>query len=156
MITIPIMAFLGRLCGASWTPSWLPAKLLWALAIGALTYTNAHLFLIVVAWSFVAMQLGHGRFYGMQGANLADPNPEDIEQYVQKVYKGDITKPIYSWLCMGTKGFLIGLPVGIIPALANAIWWPFSYYVGMRVIKDGAYAEVLAGAGLGLIIWLSL
>jgi len=154
---IPIMAILARLCGASWTPKRYPAEIVWAAAVAILAQpaTIAHM-LIFTAWGYAAMQLGHGRFYGMNGANLNDPVPEDIESYIQKLYKGDIAKPLYSWLCMGAKGFLVALPLGAWPAIANSLLWPFSYWLGMKVVKNGAYAEILAGAFLGSLAWLSL
>lgn len=153
MFIIPTMAVLARLCGASWSPKWLPSELLWALVIAAATTTTPHIFVIVAVWSYAAMQLGHGRFYKMTGANLADPEPEEIERYIQKFYKGDITKPIYSWVCMGAKGLIIGLPIGLAPAVVNALLWPAAYFIGMRVLKNGAYAEVIAGAVVGALLW---
>lgn len=157
LLLIPLMAFFGRVCGASWQPKKYPAEWVWAfvIALAAQPLTISHLIILTI-WGFIAMQLGHGRFFAMQGANLADPKPEQIETFIQKVYKGDITKPVYSWLCMGAKGFLIALPLGFSAAVANALLWPLAYYIGFRKLNDGAYAEVLAGGFLGSLIWASL
>jgi hypothetical protein len=153
MIMIPIMAFIARLCGASWTPKRFPAELVWGLIIALLVSATLEQLIIFTVWGYVAMQLGHGRFYAMNGANLVDPNPETIETYIQKLYKGDITKPLYSWVCMGTKGALIALPLGLAAAACNAILWPLFYYVGHRIIKKPEWAEILSGAGLGFLMW---
>lgn len=146
---IPVMSFFSRLHGASWTPKWIPSAVLWGLSTAYFAESSVDHSMLFVVWGYIAIQLGHGRFYEMKGANISDPNLEEIEKWLN--YKGDITKPLYSWVCMGFKGLLIGLPFGF-AGLANAVLWPFSYYIGMRIIKDGAYAEILAGAFLGLLI----
>lgn len=156
LLVIPIMALFARMCGASWTPKWFPAEGAWAVAIAITVSSTVYQFIVITIFSYVAMQLGHGRVYGMNGANLTDPKPEAIEAIVQKLYTGDITKPIYSWLCIGLKGFLIGLPLGILAGCLNALWWPFSYWLGMKKLGDGAYAEIAAGAGVGILVWLSV
>lgn len=87
---------------------------------------------------------GHGRFFAMNGANTADPNPEWIEKYcVLWWYRGDITKPRYSWVCMGVKGLMIGAPImpsGLLFGLA----WPASYAFGMRYFTSTALGEWLS------------
>lgn len=155
-LLIPIMAILGRMCGAKWSPKWYPAELVWAIVIAIFTYYSPQQFIIFTVWLYIVMQLGHGRFYEMRGANISDSNPETIELYVQKIYKGDITKPIYSWLCMGAKGFLIGLPIGIIHAFLAALLVPFGYYLGFRIIKNGDIVEYIAWGFIGLILTVKL
>lgn len=105
---------------------------------------------LFAGWAF---SLGHGRFFGMNGANLNDPAPEKLELWIQKLYQRDITKPLYSWFCMAAKGLLIGLfinPFGFI----SAITWPVSYWLGMRVFKRPELSEWISGSSLSLILIL--
>lgn len=102
------------------------------------------------------LSTGHGRFFVMQGANLNDPNPEWIEKnLVLRFYKGDITKPLYSWVCMGIKGLMIGLPVFPF-GIALGLLWPAAYVVSNKCFKTTAIAEYLTGYFAGVIICLSI
>lgn len=156
MLFIPLMAFLARLCGAKWQPKGFPCEWVWGLAIALLCSNTIEQVIILTVWGYVAMQLGHGNFYGMRGVAALNDQPEKLEQFTRKVYRWSIYEPAYSWSCMGSKGFLIALPLGLAVAAANALLWPLAYYIGFRKLNDGAYAEVLAGGFLGSLIWASL
>lgn len=110
----------------------------------------------LVAATVFGLTTGHGRFFAMQGANLNDPNPEWIEKYlVLPWYKGNIQTPLYSWVCMGIKGIMIGLP--IMPfGLALGLLWPASYAVSFKYTQSSALAEYLRGYFTGVILCLSL
>lgn len=152
-----IMAFLVRACGASW--KFKGAEYLFALPFGCAAYIStgsALIGFVGYALSYFGMQTGHGRFYAMKGANLADSNPEFIERYIASwAYRGDITKPAYSWFCMGIKGLIIGLaafPFG----LALAVLWPLSYWASIKLENDTAMAEWLSGGFAGIVLTLAL
>lgn len=158
MITIPLMSLLARLHGASWKPKRFPAGWAFAIPFGVAAYisTGSVLFGIVgVVISYLGIQLGHGNFYAMQGSEIID-QPESIEKIIRPVCRFlriDHTKPIYSWLCMGVKGLIIGLPAfpnGLILSLA----WPFSYWLSFRVLKrESMPAEWISGAFAGAVLW---
>lgn len=160
------MAFLTRAHGAAvidevtgkptgW-PSWgkIAAKIAYALSFAGVNYLlfgNWWLTLLSGALSFFALSTGHGRFFGMQGANPADPNPEFIEKAFGWLYRGDIHKPAYSWFCFGIKGLGIGLaaaPVGVL----LAVLWPFSYYASWKIANGTEAAEWLSGLSAALIV----
>lgn len=110
----------------------------------------------ILGWqmSYWAMEMGHGTVYRMQGWDSKDPNRvQSIERLVRLVYKGDIRKPLYSWLCMGFKGFAIGLaafPFGLLLSLL----WPFAYYLGYKIGNTEA-SEKISGAFAGLVVGLN-
>lgn len=151
-----IMAFLARACGASWKPK--GAEYVFALPFGIGAYLSSGSVLIALAGyalSYLGMQTGHGRFYAMKGANIADPNPEFIERAFGWLYRGDIAKPAYSWYCMAIKGLIIGaaaFPFG----LALAVLWPLSYYISFKLENDSHAAEWLTGGFAGIAITLAL
>jgi len=159
MIIIPIMAFLCRAAGAHWNKvrQWAETcfALGFALAGARLGFGVAALALV---WTYLMFQTGHGNFYAMKGVNPLNDDPEKLETVARPIankLRIDIYHPAYSWLCMGLKGLAIGLfafPFGLLLAFL----WPVSYYIGMRRLGDGAYAEVMAGAFAGTIVWLSL
>lgn len=160
LLLIPFMAFMARCAGASWCPKWLPAELIFALPFAFVAYTYDspfHFAVMALVWSYIGMQLGHGNFYNMRGVAVDNDQPEKLEELVRPIYTafgGNIHKPLYSWACMGFKGFFLALPLGFLPALALAILWPFAYFWGFRLFDDSAEAEVLSGAFAGGVICL--
>lgn len=96
----------------------------------------------IAAW---ALSMGHGNYWEMEGVDPLHDEPEKIEAFTRPLYEffgGDIHKAGYSWFCMATKGFLIaGLP--------GIVIWPVSYFLGVRVLKDSAYAECYSGGLAG-------
>lgn len=170
-LLIPTLAILCRAHGAgveAGFPKWgrLASTIAFAIAFGAANYSinqfdgkvELRIAVACVAAMFTVFGLstGHGRFYAMRGANLNDPNPEQIEKwFVQWWYPGNIAKPLYSWACMGFKGLLIGLaafPFG--PALA--VLWPLAYYISFKFWKDSAPAEWLCGGFAGLTLFCAM
>lgn len=170
VLLIPSLAILGRAHGAGLTdgngaatgfPTWgrLASSIAFPVAFGAANFalfTLWWLALLSAGVTFFGIATGHGRFYAMKGANPRDPNPEQIEKwFVLPWYPGDITKPLYSWVCMGIKGLLIGLaaaPFGFM----LAVLWPLAYYISFKFWKDSAPAEWLSGAFAGLIIFCAM
>ncbi len=159
------MAFVGRAHGAAtqyngYPTGWptygrLASKVITGILFAAGNYIiwqNLTLAIIFGALSVLALSTGHGRFFGMKGANIADPNPEWVEKNIAAyVYKGDITKPLYSWICMGIKGLGIGLaiaPYGLLLAIA----WPLSYAMSIKYFNDTAPAEYISFAFAGLAL----
>lgn len=157
LLLIPVMSFLCRACGASWNR--IPQlEIAFVAPFGLVAYLHTGIWWIGVAgWivSYVGMQLGHGNFYQMKGVDITNDKPEDIEKTIRPYYKASIYHPLYSWVCMGAKGLIIGL--GAFPyGLALVALWPLSYWLSFKYTKDSMLAEWLAGGAAGLIIWASL
>lgn len=166
-IYVVLMCAAGRAHGAAtadettgestgW-PKWgrAGASVLFTLSFAGANYLLFHLWwlaLIGGAVTWLSLNTGHGRFFAMQGANLNDPEPEWIEKYIASwAYKGDITKPAYSWFCMGVKGLGVGLaaaPIGIL----LAVLWPLSYHLSWKIANGTELAEWLRGLFSGLIV----
>jgi len=161
---IILMAFLARAAGGGLGVSELPRwcnripELLFALPFGYCAWISTGSIgwgIFGWVWSFVAMEMGHGNVYRMTGIDgqFAD-RPQSIEKIVRPIFTrlgGDITKPHYSWVVMGCKGLLIGLPA--FPCgLALTVLWPFAYFIGNRTEKDSAVAEYLSGMFAGIVI----
>lgn len=179
LFALPVlMAFVARAAGGGLgaTKIWsrLP-ELIFAVPFGFCAYKNAIGFWPDMPWwghalitfsgyalSFYAMEMGHGTFYNMDGyqdhnrdPGQTKPRVQSIEYVVRLFYRGDITKPGYSWACMGLKGFLIGLaafPWG----LSMAVLWPFSYWVSRKVEANKAVAEWVSGAFAGTVALMCL
>ena len=158
---IPLMAFLHYWAGGNIFPlpkkfSWLPEATMGLIIAGAVSfhYGNWWIFAPVAVFSFFMINLGHGTIYKMTGWQSSDPNrKQTLECVVRFFYRGDIHKPLYSWLCMGFKGLLIGLP--LFPyGLSLAFLWPLAYYLGNVQLGHNKYAELISGAILGVVIAL--
>lgn len=158
LLLIPLMSVAGRAHGAGGWPSWArPAStILFAVAFALAAYSISPWLAPLGLLSSFGLTTGHGRFYAMEGANVTDPNPEWIERYIASwAYRGDITKPAYSWFCMGTKGLMIGLAAGPF-GLVLAGLWPLAYSLSFRFWKDSAPAEWMTGAFAGWAIVCTL
>lgn len=156
ILYLVLMGFAGRAHGKGGWPKWckIAAKAVLGLSFAVTNYALFEIWWLAILagiLSAVGLSLGHGRFYNMQGANLDDPNPEKIERFVAIFYKGDITKPAYSWVCMGMKGLLIGLaaaPFGLVLAIA----WPLCYWLSFKYTEDSPVAEVLSCLFAGIVV----
>lgn len=109
----------------------------------------------LAAVTFLGLNTGHGRFFAMRGADLNDPNPEWIEtNLVLPWYKGNIQTPLYSWVCMGIKGLLIGFP--IMPfGLILGLLLPAAYVASWKLFNTSAVAEYWRGYFVGVALCLS-
>lgn len=157
VIYIAFMAVAGRAHGAGWKHGRIISLVILGLSMALASYDfngDEVISFLGGVLSACVFSMGHGRFYNMQGANLDDPKVELIEEFVQLFYKGDITKPLYSWYCMGVKGLGIGLicaPAGLLLALA----WPLCYWISFKRTNDSALAEYLTGACVGsIVVWM--
>ena len=166
---IPLMAFIARGAGADWFKLKTVFGLLFGLAFGFTAYNVyghwvAGLLGFLVSWR--GFEFGHGTFYAMIGYHdhNRDPSKPDVpriqtlEKVVRPIYTrlgGDIYNPLYSWVCMGVKGLLIGLAAGWY-GLLLAVLWPFAYWVGHRIEKQPEVAEWISGMFAGLIIAMAL
>lgn len=167
------MAFAGRAHGAAvidevtgkptgW-PSWgrLAATILFGVSFAAVNYELYGLWKLALALgalSAAGLATGHGRFYAMQGANLSDPKPEQIEWVIVPLFTmfgWKVDKPIYSWVCMGVKGLMIGAAAGPV-GFSLAFLWPLAYSVSFRVKHDSAPAEWTTGGFAALVQILAL
>lgn len=169
LLLIPFMSFVARVAGGGYFASKIWSRLpevvfasVFGIAAGVNT-GNALLGMLAFIVTYFAFEMGHGTFYTMRGyhdhnSETGKPRIQTLEKVVRPVYQalgGDIYHPLYSWVCMGFKGLLVGiaaLPFGIF----LAILFPLSYWVGHRVFKKPEIAEYLSGACAGLIIALSL
>lgn len=98
-----------------------------------------------------AFATGHGRVYEMKGANLQDPKQEQLEVLFGWLYRGDITKPGYSWYIMGLKGFFIGLAIPPI-GLLLAFLWPSAYSWSWTTQNTSASAEWVTVGFAGFMV----
>lgn len=113
----------------------------------------------LIGWavSALAYAAGHGTVFGMRGYDSPnDPTRiERLEWVVRPIWQAaglDIARPAYSWACMGLKGGLIGLPTGP-GALALAVLWPASYWIGRRAEADiNPVAEWVSGCAAGCVV----
>lgn len=127
-------------------------------------------------WAYAWMETGHGTAYTMarvpEIANTIDPKTgkprkQTLSWVVDPLCKA-IGAPLggvfYSWVFMGLKGLLIGLPLFPL-GLALAILWPLAYEIGWQATERSAkirdkmapteIGEYVTGAFTGLIIGLS-
>lgn len=164
------MATLSRLSGSGfgkqWGVSWLP-ELLFSFVIGiSCAWGVDSLFAFIPA--IIALIIGTAISYaGKQAATWGalrwekhEPNAErtatikPVVDWIAKRFGWKIGDEGYSWIWMGVKGFIIGLPIGGLPL---AILYPLGYEIGShakgRVSFDPhAVSEIAAGAGAGLAI----
>lgn len=165
-----IMAVAARMHGAAKRDEvtgaltgWPMAGRIISTAIFGLAFAYASFMTFGIWWlalieglvSVAAFSTGHGRVYAMTGANLNDPNPEMLEKLFGWLYRGDISKPLYSWYIMGLKGLFIGLaaaPFGIF----LAVLWPLAYWASFYFKNDSAPAEWASGLFAGMVIVASL
>jgi hypothetical protein len=126
-----------------------------ALAILAASYTPYPLWgqVLSAIIIFFGWELGHGTFYQMGGYFSNEPGRiQTIERLIRAVYKGSIYTPLYSWLCMGAKGAIIGMPFGLTGAVTMALLLPMCYFIGHRLERIPEVAEYLAGIPLALVV----
>ena len=170
---ITLMAFSGRAHGAGtknadgtptgW-PSWgrVFSMVITGMSV-AVVYSYIHTeinyySLLSGALAICVLNAGHGRFYNMQGANLADPKVEKIEYLVKPVFyllKKPINTPNYSIACMAVKGFGIAAMIPMLGAIL-AIVWPAAYLYSFKKTNDSPLAEYIVLGSLGLLVVLIL
>jgi hypothetical protein len=136
-------------------------EIMFSMPFGYCLYMSSglwHVGVLGAIFSFLAMETGHGTVYGMNGYHSSQEGRiQTIEKIIRPIYLkfgGDIYSPLYSWICMGFKGLLIGLaafPFGLL----LAILWPFSYWVG-KVEGNTEISEWVSGMMAGLVIYLTL
>lgn len=154
---VVFMAFCGHWHGNGTSITRLISTIAFAAVFGYVAYTISPWLTPLGLLSMYGLMTGHGRFFAMDGANLADPAPEWIEKYIAlplfNLFKWNVERPIYSWFCMGVKGLMIGLaaaPFG----LALAALWPLAYYISFKFWNDSAPAEWMTGACAGVVVAL--
>lgn len=156
-----LMVVSGRMhgIGSSWMRTFSTVAFAVAMAVAC-----SHLFGIWYAplalISVRAFKFGHGNFYQMQGVALDADHPETIERYGarwvwQKIFRGSIHTPAYSWWCMGLKWLLVGI---VIPplGLTFALFAPAAYQFSFHFTKLNALAEWLTTIYAGMILWILL
>lgn len=160
LLLIPVMAFLHYWAGGNIFPlpkkfSWIPEAIMGLIIAGAVSlhYGNWWIFAPVSVFSFFMINLGHGTIYKMTGWQSSDPNRKQTLEYVVRLFYKDIHTPLYSWLCMGFKGFLIGLPLFPL-GLSLSILWPVAYYLGNVKLGHNKWAEAISGVFLGICLAL--
>ena len=162
--------FLGRAAGSDF----LNVKNVWGLLFAVpITLASTQLFdhtwwslaiAFVIAWR--GFEFGHGTFYSMTGyfdhnrdENSPDePRVQTLEKLVRPIYTrlgGNIYNPLYSWVCMGTKGLIMTLPLGFW-ALPAAILYPAAYWYGFRVEYNKSIAELISAMTIGFIVFLAI
>lgn len=163
LLYIPLMAALARAAGGGlgakyldkFHATWLP-ELLFAAVIGYANYLMFGLWwlaLIGIAVSYAGIQTGHGNVlmsrFGLK--HVPKPRLNTLDKIVTVKPTGGVA---YSWVFMGVKGCIIGLPVLGLPL---AVLWPLSYYIGLRLVPpQWGLHEWLSGASVGLVIALVL
>jgi len=161
MFILPfITSFLSRASGSAYTPRWFPATAFSALIILACSQPQSISQAIIYAlFAYAFLQTGHGNFWLMKGIDPNKDQPEKIEEAIRPIttlLKLQPTTPLYSWLCMGIKGFGIALPLGLIPAAIFAALHPLAYHINFRTLNraESPLAEILSGAALGIVATL--
>lgn len=157
-----ILALIARLHGGGLWPDC--PKLLLKIAFGVPFGGAAYLLTGwpaagLLGWAITASAYaaGHGTVYGMRGYDSpTDPDRiERLERIIRPVWSLlglNIARPAYSWAVMGLKGGLIGLPLGP-GALALAVLWPASYWIGRRVEANlNEVAEWVSGCAAGCVV----
>ena len=156
-----LMAFLARLSGGGYFASKIWSRLpelvfAWVFAIVSLSI-GGDLITALIVWvvTYFAFEMGHGTFYGMNGYYPDyEPRKQSLEYVVRPIFKAlklDIYSPIYSWVCMGIKGALIGC-VSIYASIALAVLWPLGYWLGHQYLKKPEYAEYITGFFAGVVL----
>lgn len=157
-----ILALVARLHGSGVMPGMgtFLLKTLFGLPFGLCAYLlTGSLVVGLIGWavSATAYAVGHGTVYAMRGYDSpsAPDRIEVLERIVRPVWAAlglDIARPAYSWAVMGLKGLLIGLPTGP-GALALAVLWPASYWIGRRAEANlNEVAEYLSGCAAGCVV----
>lgn len=112
-----------------------------------------------LAWSYFAMEIGHGNAYHMGFLEKDYPDRWQTLDYlvrpITKLLKLAPRSAGYCWVFMGLKGLLIGLPLGM-PALILALLWPLAYYLSFKFTRSSEVAEWVSGIFAGLVIILAL
>lgn len=161
-LLIPLMSFLARAAGADWFGLKILSGVLFGAVFGLTAYHVyghwvAGLVGFLISWR--GFEFGHGTFYKMDGYNrAAHPRKQTIEYIVEpffNLFKIDKHQASYSWVCMGTKGLLIGAAAGWYGVLL-AIIWPFAYWVGHRVEKQPEVAEWISGMFAGVVVVMAI
>lgn len=154
-------SLISRMCGGGLLAKKLPGivpEIFFGAMFGffALMQYSPSIAVIVTAWSAAWMQTGHARAYHM-GFGKLNPKrePHTLDVVMDRLPFAPGSKA-YCWVFMGLKGFLIGLPLGFVPALLFAVAWPMSYHISFRYLSDSWLAEYLSGAFAGLLVGLAL
>lgn len=155
------MARVSRLAGGGYFASKIPStapEIVFGLAIGAVSYflwESWWIAAVTSAWSYMAMEAGHGNAYHMGTEQyLYPPRRQRLDAIILplcKLFKFENRSPGYCWLFMGLKGLLIGLPLGLY-GLPLAILWPLAYYLSFKYTQSSEYGEHLSGAFAGLLL----
>lgn len=167
-LIIPLMMFLGRGAGSNL----LGLKTVWGLLF-ALPIALASMAMFALPWwgfiiAFVVawrgFEFGHGTFFAMRGYYDGDskegdkPRIQTLEKMFRPLYVavgGNITHPMYSWVMMGVKGFIIGLPL-LWWAIPLAVLYPTAYWYGFKVEKNKSIAELISAMAVGAIVCLAI
>jgi hypothetical protein len=120
--------------------------------------------LLSLVWSYLWMQTGHGTAYhmGFYPEEALKIDPKTGKRRVQtlspvidplcKAIGAPLGGPVYCWLFMGLKGFLIALPV-LPAALMNLVFWPLSYWIGWaRFNNVKGEVETISGTLAGAAV----
>lgn len=115
--------------------------------------------ILATVWSFLWMQTatapglhwGNGSYNPYRTSRLKPV----VDAINSRTLKADPSSELYCWLYMGTKGFLIGLPVG---GVVFGVLWAAGYWLGDKLSEKGyvssdtgdALKELFAGAGAGV------
>lgn len=158
---IPFMMFLGRGAGSDWWGMKQVFGFLFAFVLSICSFYIYDLwmfsvFSFLIAWG--GYETGHGTFYRMIGRKPNLERKEKIEKIIIPIFNKfnlDIHKPLYSWFCMGFKGFLIGVPLGIF-GIPLILLYPASYWYGMRIEEKGSVSELISSMCVGLCICAGL
>jgi hypothetical protein len=160
--TLPIITALlarasGGGLGVSKMPRWFNRvpELLFAAVIGYVAFGLTWYAAIAMAWSFIAMELGHGNAYHMGVLQKDFPDRWQSLDYIvrpiARLFKFEPRSRGYCWIFMGLKGFLIATPLGL-PALSIIILWPLAYQISFSLTKDSSLGEWLSGLFIGAIL----
>ena len=166
LLAVPLLAFLGRVAGASWGPRQVGEVstslavtfvgwLLWHESWDTwFQYSQVVVPFALAVLTYAGIQSGHGNVYHMGTESEKENSPRGLDRnfgWVAKRLGLTPRSPKYCWLLMGIKGLWIGLPV--FPyGLINAFFWPLSYWVSFKFWATSLYAEWISHGLLAVIL----
>lgn len=160
-LSIPLLAFIGRMSGASWGPRQV-GEILVSLSVGVASWYLGYfqgaigiiVSLLVAGFTYASVQTGHGNVYHM---GFLEKEYENSPRGLDRLFGwfgrffGEPRSAGYCWALMGVKGLCIGL--GLFPyGLPLVILWPLSYYISFRFSRDSEIGEWLSHGALGICL----
>lgn len=180
MLLVPWMSFLASAAGGNSGASWLVYRvgtsfgafwgsaasrlpeIVWAISIAAvstLVFGLGWYGALVFIPAYLAMETGHGNaFHDGVAEKLFSDRWQTLDYIVRPITNLLKFAPRSKWYCrvfMGIKGLLIGAPI-LWFGIPLVVLWPAAYAISFRTKGDSEYAELISGACMGLMLYITL